>query len=340
MKTYLITGGAGFIGSNYIRYMLKSHKDIYIINVDKLTYAGNLDNLTGALINDTNYKFYCCDICDKEKIERIFSKHKIDYVINFAAESHVDRSMTNTKEFIETNITGTVNLMDIAKKAWAIGDNEYITGVKFLQISTDEVYGPCTESCSEESPLNPHNPYSCSKAAAEFYVKCYWDAYRLPVNITRSSNNYGPYQYPEKLIPVIIHKTMENLKLPVYGDGMQLRDWIYVEDNCRAIDLVLHKGEPGEVYNIATEKRYHNRFVVDKIISYIKGEVREDMIQHVQDRKASDLYYSISTKKIREKLGWNPSVDFDKGLYKTVQWYLDNREWLHKVLKSRSLGKE
>ncbi len=332
MKTYLITGGAGFIGSNYIRYMLKNHKDIFIINVDKLTYAGNTDNLTGALINDANYKFYCCDICDKDKIEEIFRTHKIDYVVNFAAESHVDRSMTNTKEFIETNITGTVNLMNAARKAWEIRDNEYIDGVRFLHISTDEVYGSCTECCTEESPLNPHNPYSCSKAAAEFYVKCYWDAYRFPVNITRSSNNYGPNQYPEKLIPLMIHNTMEDLKLPVYGDGMQMRDWIYVEDNCSAIDLVLHEGQPGEVYNIATEKKYHNRFVVDKILTYIKGEVREDMIRHVQDRKASDLCYSINTRKIREKLGWSPSVDFDKGLDKTIQWYLDNRNWIHKSL--------
>ena len=248
MKTYLVTGGAGFIGSNFVIYMLNKYSDVKIINVDKLTYAGNLENLKSVESNP-NYVFVQADICDKEAIQSLFDQYDIDYVVNFAAESHVDRSITNPEIFVQTNVLGTVNLLNIAKNAWAVGDDQYKDGVKFMQVSTDEVYGSLGAEgfFMETTPLDPHSPYSSSKASADLFVKAYSDTYKLPVNITRCSNNYGPYQFPEKLIPLMINNTLQHKELPIYGDGMQIRDWLYVEDHCKAIDMVVRGGKLGEV---------------------------------------------------------------------------------------------
>ncbi|MBQ1183671.1 MAG: dTDP-glucose 4,6-dehydratase, partial [Clostridia bacterium] len=237
MKTYLVTGGAGFIGSNFIIYMLGKYDDVKIINVDSLTYAGNLENLK-SVENNPNYSFVQADICDKEAIQKIFDENTVDYVVNFAAESHVDRSISDPDIFVNTNVLGTVNLLNIAKKAWQTGDDQYREGVKFHQVSTDEVYGSLGETgfFTETTPLCPHSPYSSSKAASDMFVKAYHDTYKLPINITRCSNNYGPYQFPEKLIPLIMNNTLLHKDLPVYGDGMQVRDWLYVDDHCKAID--------------------------------------------------------------------------------------------------------
>ena len=243
MKTYLVTGGAGFIGSNFILYMLKKYPDISIINVDKLTYAGNLENLK-SVENNPRYHFVQADICDKDAISKVFADYQVDYVVNFAAESHVDRSIADPDIFVKTNVLGTVNLLNQAKRAWQIGDDTYQPGVKYLQVSTDEVYGSLGAEgyFTETTPLDPHSPYSSSKASADLFVKAYGDTYQFPVNITRCSNNYGPYQFPEKLIPLIMHNALNHKKLPVYGDGMQIRDWLYVDDHCKAIDMVLHRG--------------------------------------------------------------------------------------------------
>ncbi|NCC14360.1 MAG: dTDP-glucose 4,6-dehydratase, partial [Spirochaetia bacterium] len=248
-KTYLVTGGAGFIGSNFIHYLLKKHQDILIVNVDKLTYAGNLENLK-SVMDDKRHVFVQADICDAEAMQRLFEEYTIDYVVNFAAESHVDRSITDPDVFVKTNVMGTLNLLNIAKAAWKTGDDTYREGVKFQQVSTDEVYGSLGPEgfFTETTPLDPHSPYSASKTSADLFVKAYADTYRLPVTITRCSNNYGPYQFPEKLIPLMINNCLNKKSLPVYGDGMQIRDWLYVEDHCKAIDLVLQKGRIGEVY--------------------------------------------------------------------------------------------
>ena len=243
MKTYLVTGGAGFIGSNFVIYMLNKYPDVKIVNLDKLTYAGNLENLK-SVENNPNYTFVQADICDKEAVEALFEKYAFDYVINFAAESHVDRSIADPEIFVKTNVLGTVNLLNIAKKAWQTGDDQYKEGCKFLQVSTDEVYGSLGETgyFMETTPLDPHSPYSSSKASADLFVKAYADTYKFPVNITRCSNNYGPYQFPEKLIPLMINNTLQHKDLPIYGDGMQIRDWLYVEDHCKAIDMVARDG--------------------------------------------------------------------------------------------------
>ncbi|MBQ1961893.1 MAG: dTDP-glucose 4,6-dehydratase, partial [Clostridia bacterium] len=251
MKTYLVTGGAGFIGSNFVMYMLDKYEDIRIINVDKLTYAGNLENLK-SVENDPRYRFVQADICDREAITKIFEEETVDYVVNFAAESHVDRSITNPEIFVETNVQGTVNMLQCAKVAWTTGDDTYREGVKYLQVSTDEVYGTLGETgyFMETTPLDPHSPYSASKASADMFVKAFGDTYKFPINITRCSNNYGPYQFPEKLIPLIMNNTLQHKDPPVYGDGMQIRDWLYVEDHCKAIDMVINDGVLGEVYNV------------------------------------------------------------------------------------------
>lgn len=336
MKTYLVTGGAGFIGSNFVIYMLNKYNDVKIINVDSLTYAGNLENLT-SVENNPNYSFVQADIRDHDAIQKIFNENEIDYVVNFAAESHVDRSISDPEIFVKTNVLGTVNLLNIAKAAWQIGDDQYKEGVKFHQVSTDEVYGSLGETgfFMETTPLCPHSPYSSSKAAADMFVQAYHDTYKLPINITRCSNNYGPYQFPEKLIPLIMNNTLLHKDLPVYGDGMQVRDWLYVDDHCKAIDMVIRDGKVGEVYNVGGHNERPNIFIVKTIIEYIKenvdSAVGEHMIKHVADRKGHDRRYGIDPQKIKDDLGWYPETTFEVGIKKTLKWYLDNKEWFNNV---------
>lgn len=334
MKKILVTGGAGFIGSNFIKYMLSKYKEYKIINLDKLTYAGNLENLKDVE-NNPNYTFIKGDICDKELVEEIFSQD-IDYVVNFAAESHVDRSIMDPEIFVKTNVLGMVTLLNAAKKAWEQGDG-FKEGKKFLQVSTDEVYGSLGETgyFTETTPLDPHSPYSSSKAAADLIVKAYYDTYKMPVNITRCSNNYGPYQFPEKLIPLMINNCLNKKSLPVYGDGLNVRDWLYVEDHCKAIDLVLHKGRIGEIYNIGGNNEKTNIEIVKLIVSYIHDNVDptvdESLITFVADRKGHDRRYAIDATKIKEELGWYPETKFEDGIKKTIEWYLKNKEWLKNV---------
>ena len=336
MKTYLVTGGAGFIGSNFVIYMLNKYSDVKIINVDKLTYAGNLENLKSVESNP-NYVFVQADICDKEAIQSLFDQYDIDYVVNFAAESHVDRSITNPEIFVQTNVLGTVNLLNIAKNAWAVGDDQYKDGVKFMQVSTDEVYGSLGAEgfFMETTPLDPHSPYSSSKASADLFVKAYSDTYKLPVNITRCSNNYGPYQFPEKLIPLMINNTLQHKELPIYGDGMQIRDWLYVEDHCKAIDMVVRGGKLGEVYNVGGHNERPNIVIVRTILEYVKENVDpavgEHMMKHVADRKGHDRRYGIDPEKIKRDLGWYPETTFEVGIKKTIQWYLNHKEWMENV---------
>ena len=336
MKTYLVTGGAGFIGSNFVIYMLNKYSNVKIINVDKLTYAGNLENLKSVESNP-NYVFVQADICDKEAIQSLFDQYDIDYVVNFAAESHVDRSITNPEIFVQTNVLGTVNLLNIAKNAWAVGDDQYKDGVKFMQVSTDEVYGSLGAEgfFMETTPLDPHSPYSSSKASADLFVKAYSDTYKLPVNITRCSNNYGPYQFPEKLIPLMINNTLQHKELPIYGDGMQIRDWLYVEDHCKAIDMVVRGGKLGEVYNVGGHNERPNIVIVKTILEYVKESVDpavgEHMMKHVADRKGHDRRYGIDPEKIKRDLGWYPETTFEVGIKKTIQWYLNHKEWMENV---------
>ncbi len=286
MKTYLVTGGAGFIGSNFVLYMLKKYDDVKIVNIDKLTYAGNLENLK-EVENHPNYVFRQVDICDQAAVAALFQEFDFDYVVNFAAESHVDRSIADPEIFVKTNVLGTVNLLNNAKLAWQTGDDQYKDGCKFLQVSTDEVYGSLGETgyFMETTPLDPHSPYSSSKASADLFVKAYHDTYKFPVNITRCSNNYGPFQFPEKLIPLIINNTLAHKDLPIYGDGMQVRDWLYVEDHCKAIDMVVRDGKVGEVYNVGGHNERPNIFIVKTILAYIKEHVDpavgEHMMKHV-----------------------------------------------------------
>ena len=334
--TIIVTGGAGFIGSNFVIYMLNKYSDVKIINVDKLTYAGNLENLKSVESNP-NYVFVQADICDKEAIQSLFDQYDIDYVVNFAAESHVDRSITNPEIFVQTNVLGTVNLLNIAKNAWAVGDDQYKDGVKFMQVSTDEVYGSLGAEgfFMETTPLDPHSPYSSSKASADLFVKAYSDTYKLPVNITRCSNNYGPYQFPEKLIPLMINNTLQHKELPIYGDGMQIRDWLYVEDHCKAIDMVVRGGKLGEVYNVGGHNERPNIVIVKTILEYVKENVDpavgEHMMKHVADRKGHDRRYGIDPEKIKRDLGWYPETTFEVGIKKTIQWYLNHKEWMENV---------
>lgn len=337
MKTYLVTGGAGFIGSNFIIYMLGKYNDVKIINLDKLTYAGNLENLR-SVENNPNYTFVQADICDEEAVARLFAENEIDYVVNFAAESHVDRSISDPEIFVKTNVSGTVNLLNNARKAWSVGDDLYKEGVKFMQVSTDEVYGSLGETgfFMETTPLDPHSPYSSSKASADLFVKAYGDTFKLPINITRCSNNYGPYQFPEKLIPLMINNVLTHKSLPVYGDGMQVRDWLFVEDHCKAIDMVVRNGKLGEVYNVGGHNERPNIFIVKTIIEYIKEnvdpEVGEHLIKYVEDRKGHDRRYGIAPDKIKADLGWYPETTFEVGIKKTIAWYLENKEWMDNIV--------
>ncbi len=336
MKTYLLTGCAGFIGSNFVYYMLEKYKDIRLINVDKLTYAGNLENLSD-IKDDERHIFVKGDICDKDLIENLFEEYDIDYVVNFAAESHVDRSISDPEIFVKTNVLGTVNLLQRAKDAW-YKDGKWKEGKKYLQVSTDEVYGTLGKDgyFLETTPLDPHSPYSSSKASADMFVKAFYDTYKMPINITRCSNNYGPYQFPEKLIPLMINNVKHHEQLPVYGDGLQIRDWLYVKDHCKAIDMVINAGRLGEVYNIGGHNERTNIFIVKTIIENLSKElndagINESLIKHVTDRLGHDRRYGIDPSKIKEELGWYPETPFEKGIVLTINWYLNHEEWLNNI---------
>jgi len=336
MKTILVTGGAGFIGCNFVKMMTKKYPDYKIINVDALTYAGNLENLK-ELSGNENYAFYKADIRDREKIEQIFEEHDIDVVVNFAAESHVDRSIEEPEVFLTTNIIGTQVLLDAAKKHWKINPDdkyckEYKEEAKFLQVSTDEVYGSLgkTGMFTEETPLMPNSPYSASKASADLIVRAYYKTFGMPINITRCSNNYGPYQFPEKLIPLMINNCIKEKDLPVYGDGMQIRDWLHVSDHCSAIETVLRKGAVGEVYNIGGNNEKANIDIVKLIISALGKS--EDLIKYVKDRLGHDRRYAIDNSKITGELGWEPEYTLNRGMKETVEWYIDNQSWVKNII--------
>lgn len=315
----LVTGGYGFIGSNFIRYMLNKYSNCQIVNLDALTYASNVKNLK-EYEDHSNYTFVKGDIRDSSLINRIFQQG-IDFCVNFAAESHVDRSIQNPSIFVETNVNGTQVLLEAAKNHGII---------KFIQISTDEVYGSLGDTgfFTENTPLSPNSPYSASKAAGDFLVRAYHETYGLPINITRCSNNYGPYQYPEKLIPLAILKAIQEEPLPIYGNGLNVRDWLFVEDHCIAIDLVMHGGKNGEVYNIGGNSEKTNINIVKTILQELGKP--ESLIVYVKDRLGHDYRYGIDATKIRQELGWEPKFDFETGIKKTIAWYLNNLEWLTK----------
>lgn len=324
MKKLLVTGGAGFIGSNFIRYILKN-TDYSVVNFDVLTYAGNLENLID-IEKDPRYKFIKGDICNAEEVETALVENEIDTVINFAAESHVDRSILGSKDFIVTNVLGTQTLLDVFKKLGL---------EKFLQVSTDEVYGSLPEDkpeikFTEDTPITTNSPYSASKAGADLLCNAYIHTHGLPVLITRCSNNYGPYQFPEKLIPLMIAKALNNEQLPVYGDGKNIRDWLYVDDHCSGILAVLEKGKLGEVYNIGGNNEWYNIDIVKLILEKLgKGE---DLITYVKDRPGHDRRYAIDSSKIMNELGWSPAYQFPEGIEMTINWYIENESWWKKVM--------
>nr|WP_294491216.1 dTDP-glucose 4,6-dehydratase [uncultured Mediterraneibacter sp.] len=344
MKTYLVTGGAGFIGTNYIHYMLAKYGEkIRIINVDKLTYAGNLENLKDAERLD-NYEFVKADICDKEAVDKIFQTYDIDRVVHFAAESHVDRSIKDPEIFAKTNILGTLVLLITARKYWEVSDGEYKEGKKFLHVSTDEVYGSLendTDFFYETTPYAPHSPYSASKASSDMLVQAYIDTYRFPANITNCSNNYGPYQFPEKLIPLVINNALNGKKLPVYGDGKNIRDWLFVEDHVKGLDAVQEKGRLYEKYNIGGHNEKQNieiiKIILDTLLEMLpetdarRKNISEKLITYVEDRKGHDRRYAIAPDKIQRDIGWTPETHFEEGIKKTVQWYLENEDWMENV---------
>lgn len=320
----LVTGGAGFIGSNFIFYIKKKYPSYKIVCVDKLTYAGNIKTLT-PILNDKNFVFYKTDICDSKKINKIFNKERPEIVVNFAAESHVDRSISNPQIFLKTNIIGTSVLMDASKKY----------GVKrYHQVSTDEVYGDLPLDrpdlfFREDTPIHTSSPYSSSKAAADLLVMAYHRTYGLPVTISRCSNNYGPYQFPEKLIPLMIQNARADKPLPVYGKGINVRDWLYVEDHCKAIDLIIHKGKVGEIYNIGGHNEMKNIDIVKLILKELRKP--ESLIKYVEDRKGHDMRYAIDPTKIHNELGWLPETKFADGIVRTIHWYLENQKWLERL---------
>ena len=339
MRTYLVTGGAGFIGSNYIHYMFKKYKDIKIVNLDKLTYAGNPENLK-EFENNENYVFIKEDICNVEAVNKIFQEYDIDRVVHFAAESHVDRSIKNPEIFVQTNVIGTTVLLNAARNAWEQEDGTYKEGKKFLHVSTDEVYGSLEEDGTffyETTPYSPHSPYSASKASSDMLVKAYIDTYKFPANITNCSNNYGPYQFPEKLIPLFINNIRQGKPLPVYGKGENVRDWLYVVDHARAIDLIFHNGKTADTYNIGGFNEWTNIDLikviiktVDRLLGNPEG-TSDHLITYVTDRKGHDLRYAIDSNKLKNELGWEPSLQFEEGIEKTVRWYLDNQDWMDDV---------
>lgn len=344
MRTYLVTGGAGFIGSNYIHYMLEKYGDeIRIVNVDALTYAGNLENLKD-LEEKSNYTFIKADICDREAIAQIFSQNDIDRVVHFAAESHVDRSIREPEVFVRTNVYGTAVMLNCARAAWELPDGSYRPDKKFLHVSTDEVYGSLPEGDGyfyETTPYAPHSPYSASKASSDMLVKAYMDTYHFPANITNCSNNYGPYQFPEKLIPLIINNALQGKKLPVYGDGKNVRDWLYVKDHAKAIDMVQEKGRLFETYNIGGHNEKQNIEIITIILDTLqemlpdsdprKKLVSRDLITYVEDRKGHDRRYAIAPDKIREEIGWEPETMFREGIRLTIQWFFEHEDWMKHV---------
>jgi len=313
----LVTGGAGFIGSNFVRYMLEKYPNYKVVNYDLLTYAGNLENLKDVE-NHPNYTFVKGDINNRELVDYLVKTYGIDVIVNFAAESHVDRSITDPDIFVKTNVLGTQALLDVVK-----ANNIK----KYVQISTDEVYGTLGETgyFTEKTPLAPNSPYSASKAGGDLLVRAYHETYGLNVNITRCSNNYGPYHFPEKLIPLMITNALEGKELPIYGDGQNIRDWLHVKDHCAAIDLVIHKGRPGEVYNIGGHNERTNNEIVHLIVENLG--VSKDLIKYVADRPGHDRRYAIDPTKIMTELGWKPQYTFEKGIAETIQWYIDNQEW-------------
>ncbi|MCG8408523.1 MAG: dTDP-glucose 4,6-dehydratase [Phycisphaerales bacterium] len=321
-KAVLVTGGAGFIGSNFVRFVLSNWDDVRVINLDGLTYAGNLENLADVA-GDPRYTLEKLDICETEAVIEICRKHGVDSIIHFAAESHVDRSIVGPREFVRTNVDGTLSLLQAARSC---GD------LRFLQIGTDEVYGSLgpTGQFTETTPLDPHSPYSASKAAADHLVSAFGTTYGLPVLITRCSNNYGPYQFPEKMIPLMINNARQDKPLPVYGDGANVRDWIYVEDHCRALWTVLINGQPGRVYNIGGNSERANLDVVKTILRHLGKP--ESLITFVKDRPGHDFRYAIDSSRIHKELGWEPAVDFDTGLKHTIQWYLNHLDWLDHIV--------
>lgn len=342
MRTYLVTGGAGFIGSNFIHYMFKKYdNEIRIINVDVLTYAGNLENLKDVE-NRENYTFIKADICDKDAIMKIFSENDIDRVVHFAAESHVDRSIVNPEVFVQTNVLGTAVMLNCAKAAWELPDGSFKADKKFLHVSTDEVYGSLPDDDNaffyETTPYDPHSPYSASKASSDMLVKAYMDTYKFPANITNCSNNYGPYQFPEKFIPLMINNALSGKKLPVYGDGKNVRDWLYVEDHAKAIDMVLEQGRLYETYNIGGHNEKRNieilNIILDTLMEMLpEGDARRelvsrDLITYVADRKGHDRRYAIAPDKIKSEIGWYPETMFEDGIRKTIKWYFENEEWM------------
>ena len=365
MKTYLVTGGAGFIGANFIKYMLGVYSDIRVVVLDALTYAGNIATIDNDIDNERCI-FIKGDICDRNLADELFAKYDFNYVVNFAAESHVDRSIENPQLFLITNILGTQNLLDAARRAWVTGKDEkgyptWRNDVRFHQVSTDEVYGSLGETgyFTETTPLDPRSPYSASKTSADLFVKAYNETYKMPVTITRCSNNYGPFHFPEKLIPLIIKNILEGKSLPVYGDGSNVRDWLYVEDHCKAIDIVVTNGRSGEVYNIGGHNERQNIQIVKTIIKTIRqimierpdyrvhlkkqeldtdGQIsikwiNDDLITFVKDRLGHDQRYAIDPTKISNELGWKPETDFETGIVKTVHWYLDNQLWVEQIVK-------
>lgn len=363
MQTYLVTGAAGFIGANYLKYILAKHDDLRVVVLDLLTYAGYLGTIADDIDNQRCF-FVKGDICDSRLLEHLFAEYNFDVVVNFAAESHVDRSIENPRQFLETNILGTQTLLDAAKLAWVTGKDPqgYPTwrkGVRFHQVSTDEVYGSLGPEgfFTETTPLSPHSPYSAAKTSADLFVTAYRDTFHMPVSISRCSNNYGPYQFPEKLIPLVINNILHGKKLPVYGKGENIRDWLYVEDHCKAIDLIIRQGEEGCLYNIGGHNERQNIQIVKLIIKTIhdlmvgqpafrsllkttrKDEqglpavdwINEELITFVKDRLGHDARYGIDPSKIRAELGWFPETSFEVGIVKTIRWYLENYDWVDAV---------
>lgn len=343
MKTYLVTGAAGFIGANYLKYILKKYDNVRVVVLDLLTYAGYFGTIAQDIDNERCF-FVKGDICDRALLDSLFAEYRFDVVVNFAAESHVDRSIENPQLFLNTNILGTQNLLDAARAAWVMGRDPqgYPTwrpGVRFHQVSTDEVYGSLGSEgfFTEQTPLCPHSPYSASKTSADHFVCAYRDTYHMPVSITRCSNNYGPYQFPEKLIPLVINNILQGKNLPVYGKGENIRDWLYVEDHARAIDTIFHKGRVAETYNIGGFNEWKNIDIikvlintVDRLLGRAEGEDL-GLITYVTDRPGHDARYAIDSSKLQRELGWEPSLQFEEGIEKTVKWYLEHQEWLDNI---------
>lgn len=336
MKRLLVTGGAGFIGSNFIRYILGRRDVEQLVNLDLLTYAGNLENLRDVE-GDPRYRFVRGDVRDRALVESLFEQSAFDTVVHFAAESHVDRSIVEPELFLSVNTLGTLTLLDAAKRRWSADpDNkysrEYLPGVRYLQVSTDEVYGSLgsTGLFREDTPLSPNSPYAASKTGADLVVRSYFQTYGMPVNITRCSNNYGPYQFPEKLIPLMIRNALEGLPLPVYGDGLQVRDWLHVEDHCAAIAAVLDRGIPGEVYNVGGNNERTNLEIIRLILKELGKP--EDLITYVKDRPGHDRRYAINSTKIKRELDWSPAYTFERGMRETIRWYVGHGDWIEGIV--------